>query len=225
MPALTGGDSATPKPTQGRKIWGVYVAGDTFHVWTKEEVAALAKSGVQGVMPIVVPPQNESWWLENAGYATTEALVREAKAWGVPKGAPLCLDLEEGQTARMANIVDVFHGWAVATRTHGYRTWTYGGRTALAQDHYGFRWLAEWPDVTPTNPQLPVGFNGWQYATVTAEGIDLDIFQTNRDYMTPGLKVKVLREKSLRGILKRLLPRNRQTAPRAIPAPGSAAPR
>jgi len=81
MTTLPGADSASPKPAQyfGRKVWGVYVAGSTFHVWTHAEVAELARYGVEGVMPIVVPSQTEKWWELNAGYAAMEALVREAK--------------------------------------------------------------------------------------------------------------------------------------------------
>jgi hypothetical protein len=191
---LAGGDSATPKPAQyfGRKVWGVYVAGDTFRVWTKQEVAELARYGVEGVMPIVVPPQNEAWWELNAGYAVLEHLVREAKAWGVPAGSPLCLDVEQHQADAMPAKQDVAHAWAVATRAHGYRTWTYSGRDYLLSDHYGFLWLAEWPEPTLTDPQLSKPYNAWQYATRPGDGIDLDIFEAGRDYMTPNLDVVVL---------------------------------
>lgn len=194
MTSLPGGDSATPKKAEylGKRVWGVYVAGDTFHVWTKWEVAQLVKFGITGVMPIVVPPQNEDWWMENYGYATLEALVREAKAWGVPPESPLCLDIEQGQAEKMSDPGNIAHAWAVATRQHNYRTWTYSGKTYLANDRYGFKWLADWPEVAPTNPEVPQGYNAWQYATDTAKGIDLDVFQAGRDYMTPDLKVVVL---------------------------------
>lgn len=194
MTTFPGGDSASPKPAQyfGHKVWGVYVAGATFHIWTHAEVAELARYGVEGVMPIVVPPQNEAWWELNAGYAVLEQLVREAKAWGVPAGSPLCLDIEQHQSDAMPAKQDVAHAWAVASRAHGYRTWTYSGGSYLANDHYGFRWIADWPNPTPTNPQVPKGFNAWQYATSTSRGIDLDVFEAGRDYMTPHLGVVVL---------------------------------
>jgi hypothetical protein len=189
MTVLLGGDSATPKPTQGRKVWGVYVAGAAFHIWTKAEVAELAHQGVEGVMPIVVPPQGENkWWLENYGYATLEGLVREAIAWGLPKGAPICLDVEEYQSAQMSQPSDVLHAWAVACTTHGMRNWVYGSKSFLLNDRWGLRWLAEWPNVTPTNPVLPAGFQGWQYKGNT-NGIDLDIFEAGRDYVSPNLKL------------------------------------
>jgi hypothetical protein len=191
---LLGGDSASPKPTQyqGHKIWGVYVAGATFHIWSHAEVAELSRYGIEGVMPIVVPPQNEAWWMDNYGYATLESLVRQAKAWGVPELSPLCLDIEQHQADQMADPGNIAHAWAVATRAHKYRTWTYSGRSYLANDRYGFKWLAEWPEPTPSHPQLPQGFNAWQYATRPAEGIDLDIFEGGRDYMTPHREVFVL---------------------------------
>ena len=192
---LPGGDSASPKVPSysGKKVWAVYVAGATFHVWTHEEVAELAKHGIEGVLPIVVPPQDREWWLEGEyGYPVLESLVREAKAWGVPKGAPLCLDVEESQSSKINAAGDVCHAWAVASRGHGYRTWIYGAKSFLQNDRYGFRWLAEWPDVLPTNPQIPQGFNAWQYATDTARGIDLDTFEAGRDYMTPDRRVVIL---------------------------------
>lgn len=193
MPPLPGGDSATPKPTQyqGKRVWGVYVAGATPHVWTKAEVAALGLHGVEGVMPIVVPPQGVKWWEVNHGYAVLEQLVREAIAWGVPAGSPLCLDVEEYQGAQMPAPADVCHAWAVATRTHKLRTWTYGGQSFLANDHWGFRWLAQWPNATPHPLVLPAGFNAWQYHG-NDNGIDHDIFEGGRDYLSPHLRVVVL---------------------------------
>ncbi len=185
MTDLTGGDSATPKPTRGRDIWGVYVAGDAFHVWTKEEVAAL---DVKGCLPIVVPPQGIDWWSDNHGYAVMEQLVRDALAWGVPEGSPLVLDVEEYQSAQMGpGAQEVCHAWAVACRTHNLVNWTYGSKSFLAYDMWGLKWLAEWPEPTPTSPELPHGFEGWQYAN---DGdIDLDLFQEHRVYMTPDRRV------------------------------------
>jgi hypothetical protein len=194
MTFLPGADSATPKPAQyfRRKVWGVYVAGDTFHVWTHAEVAELARYGVEGVIPIVVPPQNERWWDDNYGYATLEALVREAKAWGLPEGSPICLDVEEGQSSQMAAPADVLHAWQVAVAVHHFRGWTYGSQAFLLNDHWGLRWMADWPEPTPVDPQLPQGFAGWQYASRDALGIDLDIFEGGRDYLSPHLEVVTL---------------------------------
>jgi hypothetical protein len=194
MTLLKGADSATPKIDRitDQKVWGVYVAGATFHVWTHGEVASLAQHGVEGVIPIVLPPQNENWWELNEGYAVLEELVREALAWGVPAGSPLCLDIEQHQASAMgAKASNVAHAWAVATRSHGLRTWTYSGHEYLAYDMWGVRWLAEWPNVIPTNPQLPVGFAGWQYHG-TDNGIDHDIFEAGRDYLSPELQPVVI---------------------------------
>ena len=193
---LPGGDSATPKPAQyfGRKVWGAYVAGSTFHVWTHAEVLELRRYGVEGVMPIVVPPQNEAWWDLNSGYAVLEELVRQAKAWGVPKGAPLCLDIEQHQADAMPAKQDVAHAWAVASRAHGYRTWTYSGRDYLLSDMYGFRWLADWTG----DPAIPQGFNACQYIDRPGDGIDLDSFEYGRDYMTPERGVVILQEPSIK---------------------------
>lgn len=192
---LTGGDSATPKPDmyEGHKVWGVYVAGATFHVWTKEEVAALGEHGIEGVLPIVVPSQSEEWWQTNHGYAELESLVREAMEWGIPKGSPLVLDVEEGQSEKMAAKGDVARAWAVACRTHDLIPWAYGSASFLDQDVWSNRWLAEWPNETPTNPEVPEPYRGWQYKGDT-DGIDLDVFRTHEIFLSPELKPVTLIE-------------------------------
>lgn len=189
MNVLLGGDSATPKPSEyhGKQVWGVYVAGATFHVWTKEEVAALKDGGVEGVLPIVVPPQNEDWWLQNSGYAVLEALVREAIAWGIPEGSPLCVDIEEGQSSRFGTgAADIARAWAVACRTHKLIPWAYGSGSFLDHDLWSNKWLAEWPNEVPAEPIVPEGYRGWQYAGNT-NGIDLDVFRANEIFLSPDL--------------------------------------
>lgn len=190
MTVLLGGDSATPKPDkyEGHKIWGVYVGGHPFQIWTREDVAQLASHGVEGVMPIVVPPQDDAWWELNHGYALLHSLVREAKTWGVPEGAPLCLDIEEAQAEKIGAFAnDVAHAWAVACQVDKFRPWVYGSKTFLSFDHYSNRWLAEWPEETPERV-LPEGFQGWQYKG-NDDGIDLDIFEEGRVFMSPDLKL------------------------------------
>jgi hypothetical protein len=196
MNVLLGGDSATPKPTmyEGKKVWGVYVAGATFHVWSKQEVAALKVGGVEGVLPIVVPPQNEEWWLQNSGYAVLEELVREAIAWGIPGGSPLCLDIEEGQSSRFgAAASDIARSWAVACRTHKLIPWTYGSASFLDRDLWSNKWLAEWPNATPADPVVPEGYRGWQYRG-GRDGIDLDVFRANEIFLSPELTPITLHE-------------------------------
>ena len=191
--SLPAGDSALPQPERyaGRTIWALYVAGATFHIWTHEEVATLRDHGIEGVLPIVVPSQNESWWHLNAGYGSLELLVRQAILWGVPKGSPLCLDVEEGQAAAMNNAGEVARAWAVACNAHGMIPWIYSAAPFLALDKFTNKWLAHWPDPTPTDPQVPEGYRAWQYAG-NVEGIDLDVFLVNEIFLSPDLKpVKV----------------------------------
>ena len=190
MSMIPAGDSAYPQPTRyaGHAIWGVYVAGDALHVWTREEVAALRGHGIEGVLPIVVPPQGEEWWDVNFGYGVLEQLVQDALAWGVPTGSPLCLDLEESQSSAMRSPVDVLHAWAVATRVHGLRTWTYGSATALAADMWAFKWLADWPATVPSDPVPPEGITAWQYAG-NVLGIDESVFRPGHDFLSPELTV------------------------------------
>ena len=125
----------------------------------------------------------------NHGYPVLEQLVREARAWGLPEGSPICLDVEEGQSSKMAAPADVLHAWSVATSVHKMRNWTYGSKSFLLNDHYGLRWLADW--TNPVNPQLPHGFQAWQYHGQD-NGIDHDIFEGGRDYMSPQFRVVTL---------------------------------
>ena len=189
MTILKGADSATPKPDkyEGKEVWGIYVAGATFHIWTHDEVAQLNS---RVVLPIVVPPQKESWWEMNSGYAVLEELVREAIAWGVPEGAPLCLDVEEGQYEKMGNdAADVARSWATACRAHELIPWVYSSSGFLAKDLWSNKWVAHWPDVTPDPLELPAGMKGWQYAG-NVDGIDLDIFSAEEKYLKSDLTVE-----------------------------------
>jgi hypothetical protein len=150
-------------------------------------VRATAQHGIQGVLPIVVPSQTTDWWLDNAGYAELELLVRQALAWGIPKGSPLCLDIEEHQSEKMNNAVDVARAWAIACEQRGLRPWAYGSASFLDKDIYNNRWLAEWPNVTPVDPDPPKGYRAWQYKG-NDNGIDHDVFLANEIFLSPHLK-------------------------------------
>lgn len=187
MAILFGGDSADPQPTDyaAKRVWGWYVAGATPHVWSRAEVAELATHGIEGTLPIVVPPQSEKWWDINFGYGVLEGLVREAIAWGIPSGSPLVVDIEEAQAGALGQ--ETFRSWAVACRAHQLIPWTYLPETALPKDLWCNRWLARWPQPAPLHPELPPSCVGWQYAS---EGsIDLDIFADDHDYLSPTLEV------------------------------------
>jgi hypothetical protein len=197
MTLLIGADSRSPQPDlyRGHSIWAVYIAGDTFHLWTHAEVAALAEGGVRGVLPIVVPPQKENWWAENDGYGTLEALVRDAVAWGLPAGSPLVLDVEEGQAVHIGS--NTCHAWAIACGVHHYIPWFYSSGGLLARDHWCHHWLAKWyglagyDHAAPT--ELPPHTLGWQYAGDVEGGrIDRDIFAPGHTYLTPQLKVETI---------------------------------
>jgi len=199
MTLLTGADSAVPQPDlyRGHDVWGVYIAGDTPHLWTHPEVAELGIHGVRGFLPIVVPPQKESWWVENEGYGTLEELVREAVAWGLPHGSPLILDVEEAQAVKTGS--GTCHCWAVACLAHGYIPWLYGPAIFLARDHWCRHWLAKWFGEAGEDHEPPVTlggfFEGWQYAgNVEGGRIDRDIFAAGHTYavLTPELKVEVI---------------------------------
>lgn len=188
MTILKGGDSAIPQPSlyAGHDIWCWYVAGDTPHVWSKAEVAELGAHGVKGTLPIVVPPQDSEWWLDNDGYPTLEALVRDALAWGIPAFAPLVLDVEEAQAEKIPG-TNAMHAWAVACRAHLLVPWTYSNADLLARDPWANKWLAKWTQSAAADPQMPAEMSGWQYASGT--DMDFSIFEAERDYLTPDLTV------------------------------------
>lgn len=178
---LYGGDSAYPQPDHYTgKVWCVYVAGATPHVWTHEEVAELAQHGIDGILPICVPPQDREWWTPDGCQATLDALVAEAIAWGLPDGSPLVLDVEEAQALAMGGPGRTFgaHCWALATRARGLEPWAYGPTIYLGADLWSKRWLAEWPDPQPVDPEVPEPWDAWQYAGgVEGDTIDLDAFR------------------------------------------------
>jgi hypothetical protein len=182
-----GGDSAYPQPEHYTgKIWQVYVAGATPHVWTRAEVAELAQHGIEGVVCTVVPPQDVEWWL-NPG-ATLDALAADAVEWGVPEGAPLELDVEAVQADAIlaaGAVGSVGHAWAVAVRSRKLDPWIYSTRSYLLSDSWSRRRLAEWPTPTPVDPGVPDRFHAWQYAGgVDGDTIDLDVFGPGT-YMSP----------------------------------------
>jgi hypothetical protein len=191
---LLGADSATPKPTHyaGKNVWGVYIAGATFHIWSKADLYELAWRGVAGVIPIVVPSQTEKWWQTNYGYTELEALARAAVEWGVPEGAPLCLDVEEFQSAQFgAGATNIARAWAIACHAHKLIPWAYGSAAYLEKDLWGNRWLAEWPDVTPANPRPPAGYRGWQYKG-NDDGIDLDVFFAGETFLSTDFEIRMV---------------------------------
>jgi len=193
---LPGADSSSPQPARypGHRVWGIYVAGDTWHVWTHAEVAQLGPHGIWGVLPIVVPPQRVDWWLDNHGYATLELLAREAVAWGVPAGSPLCLDVERVQSDKFGNnAADIARSWAVACSAHHLIPWAYGAAPFLDRDLFNNRWLADWPNVMPRDPDPPAGYRGWQYAG-NVNGIDLDVFLANEIFLSPDLRPVTITE-------------------------------
>lgn len=201
MSVLQGADSATPQPDlyRGREVWGVYVAGNTPHIWSHDEVNDLGRNGVRAVVPIVVPPGlpaegEAAWWSvdETAGYPVLEELARAAQAWGA--SGILCLDIEENVAEAMGmQRQNVATAWTIACKAHGFEPWTYGGQTWHADTvGKGKRWLAHWDDQTaPVEP--PAGFDAIQYQG-NAEGgrIDLDLFAGGLTYLGTDLQPGVI---------------------------------
>jgi hypothetical protein len=195
--SLLAADSATPRdcgkygdavrdteaPSFWARAWGVYVGGAAVYVWSRAEVAALHPAGVAGAFPIVVPPQTWPWIVPEQEVMVD--LVREAEAWGVPRGAPLIIDLEQWQAERMGSqlpsVLDLFGGVA---RAAAFEPVAYGGlEVAAAAGSVGVgRFLARWArpagSPAPPRPKLPPGLFGWQYAGNVPDphgAVDLDL--------------------------------------------------
>ena len=198
MTILPGADSELPQPgfETGKEIWGVYIAGDIAHVWSHAEVASLGLAKVRAVLPIVIPtppsPGVPWWFAADEGAVALVRLIADARAWGLPGGSPLVLDIEQGTAEAMiahdATLpAKVEARFAAAATAYGYHPWTYGGATwhdAVGPGHVAKRWLAAWPATPPTSLELPAGYDGWQYEGNAKGGrIDLDIFAGGLEYL------------------------------------------
>lgn len=132
------GDSSTPPPVYpAADGWGFYVGGDTPHVWTDAEVAALP---VRYRLPIFTRSNPGS-----ASQAVADA--RAALMWAVahhqPKKTLIGLDFE---AAVNAGYVEAFDSTIVAG---GYLTLLYGQQSTVLKNPKpsGGYWVADWDGV------------------------------------------------------------------------------
>jgi len=186
MTNIYGADSAYPQPGfyAGREAWQVYVFGDTPHVWSRAEVAELSSHGVKGVIPTVVPSQNEAWWEGDvAGYL--RSLRDAAVKWGVPGDCPLEIDIEGGQANAMGGSRgNVAYNWHLVCHESGHIGWIYSSAYFFEMDVWTRRRLAAWPSPTPSRPNVPNTYHGWQYAGNVEGAIDLDVWLPSK-FMKP----------------------------------------
>ena len=146
------------------------------------------------MLPIVVPPQDETWW---QGIDFARPLVTGAPEWGIPIGSPLCIDVEENQAEQMtaAEVKVWVRLWFDTCHKAGYHPWIYSGATLFANTITTIcnRWIAQWPAVLPTHPTVPAGYSGWQYHGDPngLSGPDLDVFMPGV-YMRPDASGTVL---------------------------------
>lgn len=207
---LKGVDSSTPLPTAEYEpyiICPFYVAGATPHVWTQTEWRATSRGGIKGGLPIAVPAQDRNWWVgAGAPGAELAALANEMRRWGVPDRAPVCLDLENRQTAIMNAQLDpelgpnraiatgIAAAWRLLCVRYGWLSWIYAGEdfhNAVDQTQAPyFRWLARWPQPAPSDPQMPVGYQGWQDASLADR--DESIFNEGLWWLAPDMNVQMI---------------------------------
>ena len=181
---VAGADSATPQPQlyAGHGFWGFYVAdhSTTYHVWSQDEVKALAGAGVSRGLPITVAPLGWPFSLGVVGELSN--LIREAITWGVPKNVPLVLDFEEslvntiqaqlGGNGASAAIEGCIATWTSLCASVDIEGWSYG--PDILEVAPGFHWRASWLDPVPTTPpDVPAGYSAWQYAG-NQDGGDID---------------------------------------------------
>ena len=182
---IRGIDCSTPQPRHyaGAQWCGVYVAGDTPHVWTHEELGGLSAAGIKAALPIAVPPQDWPWPASDPTLTpdisgVLQGLCQAAHAWGLPAGSPLVLDCEAGQGDAMTLgpgrdwLPLVRRAWTQWCGLYGYVPWWYG-----AQRHQGItpahRWIVA--DPFPGTGAMPPGASAVQYAQSPDGAVDLDM--------------------------------------------------
>jgi hypothetical protein len=227
-PSVLAADSGTPQPDAYHSsllAWGIFVAGAAEHVWTRAEAAALHEAGIEAALPIVVPPQSWPWLISELEVMVE--LVRQAEAWGVPRGCPLVLDVEEKWAERMGsqlpNVLGLFAG---VGRAAAFFPVVYGSARTLGVARGVGRFLAAWSrepgSAPPPMPELPAGLFAWQYAgnaPYLGAVIDLDLIAVPTtlmatDFAVPSGLVTVNEE----GVVMPVLTRPKTTiAPPAEP--------
>lgn len=227
-PSVLAADSGTPQPDAYHSsllAWGIFVAGAAEHVWTRAEAAALHEAGIEAALPIVVPPQSWPWLISELEVMVE--LVRQAEAWGVPRGCPLVLDVEEKWAERMGsqlpNVLGLFAG---VGRAAAFFPVVYGSARTLGVARGVGRFLAAWSrepgSAPPPRLELPAGLFAWQYAgnaPYLGAVIDLDLIAVPTtlmatDFAVPSGLVTVNEE----GVVMPVLTRPKTTiAPPAEP--------
>lgn len=163
---FTLGDSSTPPgsypPVGG---WAFYLGGDTPHVWSAEEVAAIPAGMVK--LPI--------WTRSNPGQVDpnqdAQAYVAQLMAYGVPKGVRVGLDFE---TAVYGAYVQTFNA---VLRAAGYLVMLYGSQSTVTQNpqpdggYWGAQWTGQGGVVAGDKATQWEDWGQWDESTCVDDGL------------------------------------------------------
>jgi Putative peptidoglycan binding domain len=153
------GDSSVPVVPPARlPVYAFYLGGDTPHVWTPAEVAAIS---ARWALPIWV---NTSPAADGAQIGAD--FLTRCRQLGMPMGSTLALDIENVDQPA------VIEGCDQIVRGAGHHLMTYESKGALASmDGFnGYRWVADWTGT----PHLFPGSVATQYASAAMAGTPWD---------------------------------------------------
>lgn len=149
------GDSSAPvTPPAPLPVYGVYIGGDTPHVWTPAEIKALS---ARWALPIVVHTDPGA-----AAMIVADDLIAAIHRANWPRGSTVVLDTE---SVVMPNIVETCDAAATAA---GYFLMEYEskGPSGANPPTAGGRWVADWTGI----PHLYPGSRATQYADPAIDG-------------------------------------------------------
>lgn len=152
-------------PATVRVVCG-YLGGDTPHVWTPQEVAAVTVTG-RLWCGIWTAPSRGQHLVAATGTADGAGAAQQLAALRIDPALPVFYDIEQGTyAASPSGALAALAAFKAILAGHGYRH-VYGYLPWSAQRD----WVANWTGARPTS--LPAGTVGWQWSGSVA-GIPYD---------------------------------------------------
>lgn len=167
--------------TDGWRFFGGYLGGPrAAHGWSNADFGRLASIGFRFI-PIFVgrnlPWDTTAAFTYDQGIADGDAANNLAGSCGFDENQALCLDVEAnpGMGSLGQALLDYCDGWCARVHDAGHKTIVYSSASILAQiqDHFDYRWGAEWvgnagrystPPWGLFDPSEPPPWQFWQFA-------------------------------------------------------------
>lgn len=156
-------------PATVRVVCG-YLGGDTPHVWTPAEIAAVTTTG-RLWCGIWTAPSRGQHLVAATGTADGHGAAARLATLGLDSALPVFYDIEhDTYAASPAGALAARDAFRATLASHGYRSvWAYLPWAAQTD------WVAKWQIGRPTS--LPAGTVGWQWSGSTAsEPYDRSVF-------------------------------------------------